>query len=68
MTAVIDPEDPTYVGEAIIEWIGYPRFWERDRIVVHVGTEEETEGLLTSILGRPFARGDGPGYSEGRCV
>jgi hypothetical protein len=68
VTAVIDPEDPTRVGEAIIEWTGRPRFWERDRIVVlYVGTEEETEGLLTSILGRPFARGDGPGYSEGRC-
>jgi len=68
VTAVIDPEDPTYVGEAIIEWAGYPRFWERDRIVVlYVGTDQETEDLLTSILGRPFARGDGPGYSEGRC-
>jgi hypothetical protein len=58
----IDPRDPSHIGTAIVEWTGNPRFWGRDRILVlYVGPDAATEGLLTSIMGPPFARGVGGG-------
>lgn len=54
----IDRTDPFHVGTAIVEWIGSPRFWERDRILVlYLGPDPAVEALVTSVLGPPFARG-----------
>ena len=54
----IDPDDPTNVGTAIVEWDGWPRFWQRDRIIVlYLGRDEPTIAMLTELLGAPFAVG-----------
>lgn len=68
----IDPDDPSHVGAAIVEWAGNPRFWHRGPILVlYLGEDQETEDLLTEVLGTPFARGSGPGRGlagvPGRC-
>lgn len=58
----IDPQDPSHVGRAIIEWAGNPRFWQRDRIIVlYLGGDPAVEAGITSVLGSPFARGQGRG-------
>lgn len=58
--ARIDPNDPSNVGTAIIDWVGWPRFWERDRILVlYAGRDEATIDLLVSVMGDPFAVGQG---------
>jgi len=60
VTAQIDRDDPSDVGDAYIAWAGPPWYWERDRIVVvYVGGRSETQELLMSILGEPFARTSG---------
>jgi hypothetical protein len=57
-SARIDRTDPFHIGTAIVEWIGSPRFWERDRIIVlYVGPDPAVQTLLTSVLGPPFATG-----------
>jgi hypothetical protein len=57
-SARIDRSDPFHVGTAIVEWIGSPRFWERDRILLlYVGPDPAVEAVLTSVLGPPFASG-----------
>jgi len=59
-TARIDRNDPSHVGSAMVDWVGRPRFWQRDRIaVLYLGPTQATETLLTSVLGMPFARGQG---------
>jgi hypothetical protein len=56
----IDPDDPSNVGTAIVEWAGSPKFWQRDRIIVlYLGTDEMTVDALTALMGEPFARGEG---------
>ena len=56
----IDPKDPSHVGNAIVEWTGNPRFWQRDRVIVlYMGTDASTEALLISMFGQPFAKGAG---------
>jgi hypothetical protein len=63
----IDPNDPSHVGTSIVEWVGNPRFWQRDRILVlYVGTDAPTEALLTTVMGAPFARGVGGGLGGPR--
>lgn len=58
----IDPDDPSHVGTAIVEWAGNPRFWHRGPILVlYLGADQVTEDLLIEVLGTPFARGPGPG-------
>lgn len=60
--ARIDPDDPSDLGTAIVEWAGNPRFWHRGPILVlYLGEDEATENLLTAVLGTPFARGSGSG-------
>jgi hypothetical protein len=60
VSSTIDRNDPSKVGTAIVEWMGTPRFWQRDRILVlYLGSKADTENLLTSVLGPPFARGPG---------
>jgi hypothetical protein len=65
----IDPDDPSNFGTSIIEWAGEPKFWLRDRILVlYLGTEEPVEEALISVLGEPFARGEGrPPLLGGGC-
>lgn len=66
----IDPADPTHIGTAIIEWAGSPKFWQRERLMVlYLGTAPAVEASLTSVLGQPFARGQGrdPGPAHHAC-
>jgi hypothetical protein len=67
--AMIDPADPTNVGTAIVEWDGWPKFWQRDRIIVlYLGRNEGTIELLTELMGDPFAQGqDRPQRLPGAC-
>jgi hypothetical protein len=56
--ALIDPNDPWHVGNAIVEWLGTPRFWARDLIIVgYNGADAEVQALITAALGAPFAVG-----------
>lgn len=59
VTARIDPDIPSELGDASVTWTGTPWYWEAGRIVViYVGGRTETAELLTSILGAPFAGGN----------
>jgi hypothetical protein len=54
--ATVNKRDPWNVGNAVVEWIGPPRFWMRDRVIVlYVGAEPAVDSALRTILGRPFA-------------
>jgi hypothetical protein len=54
--ATVNKRDPWNVGNAVVEWIGPPRFWMRDRgIVLYVGAEPAVDSALRTILGQPFA-------------
>ena len=56
----IDPNNPSDMGTAMIEWNGRPRLWQRDRMmIVYLGEDAATEALLRSVLGEPFASGQG---------
>ncbi len=58
--AQIDPTDPTNIGTSIVEWSGAPKFWGRDRLLVlYLGRDDPTAALLASVLGPPFAQGQG---------
>jgi len=60
--ARINPDDPSDFGNAIIEWAGNPRFWQRGpMLVLYLGEDQATEALITGVLGPPFAQGQGPG-------
>jgi len=65
--ASIDPDDPSHVGGSDVEWIGDPKFWQGDRVIVlYVGADAVTEDALDALLGEPFASGRGRGFSEER--
>lgn len=54
----VDPDDPSKIGTSIVTWMGTPRFWLRDRIVVlYLGQDAATETALRTVLGRTFAEG-----------
>jgi len=56
--ARIDPTDPWHVGNAIVEWLGTPRFWARDRIILgYNGPEQALVTRITAALGEPFVVG-----------
>jgi hypothetical protein len=56
--ARIDPTDPFHVGNAIVEWLGTPRFWSRDLIIVgYNGPDQAVLAWITAALGQPFAAG-----------
>lgn len=56
----IDKANPSNMGTTMVDWNGRPRMWQRDRmIVVYLGEDAATETLLRSILGDPFASGEG---------
>lgn len=62
VAARIDPDDPSNFGNAIVEWAGNPRFWQRGpMLVLYLGEDRATEALITGVLGPPFAQGQGPG-------
>ena len=64
--AKIDRNDPSHVGNGIVEWVGSPRFWLRDRaIVLYVGDDAGVDLALRNILGPPFAEGPGWGGRGG---
>lgn len=54
----INRGDPAVVGNAVVDWIGQPHFWQRDRLIVlSVGGSSSVVATLTSVLGQPFAQG-----------
>jgi hypothetical protein len=58
----VNPKDPSNVGNGIVEWIGPPRFWRRDNVIVtYVGGDVAVDRALRGILGRPFADSGVPG-------
>jgi hypothetical protein len=58
----INPTDPSQVGTSMVSWAGAPRFWRADRmIVLYLGDSPSIELGLTSLLGDPFAKGEGRG-------
>lgn len=60
--ARIDPNDPSNLGNAIVDWVGNPRFWQRGpMLVLYLGEDEATENLISELLGPPFAVGAGRG-------
>lgn len=68
--ARIDPIDPSNLGTAIIEWAGNPKFWQADRLIVlYLGNDPAVEAGISSVLGAPFARGQGrdPGPNRHLC-
>ncbi len=58
----INRNDPSNVGNAIVEWNGPPRFWLRDRVIVlYLGDNAATDAALRGLLGQPFAESREPG-------
>jgi hypothetical protein len=56
--ARINPTDPFHVGNAIVEWLGTPRFWARDLIIVgYNGSDQAVLARITAALGAPFVVG-----------
>jgi hypothetical protein len=56
----IDPDDPSHIGTSVVTWMGNPRLWQAERVIVlYLGRIPAVEAGLTSILGEPFARGQG---------
>lgn len=67
VAARIDPTDPSNLGTSIVEWAGNPKFWQADRIIVlYLGGDPAVEAGLSSVLGQPFARGQGRDPGPGR--
>ena len=70
VAARIDPKDPSNLGTSMVEWAGNPKFWQADRLIVlYLGSDLAVESGITSILGQPFARGQGrdPGPNRHSC-
>jgi hypothetical protein len=58
----IDPKDPWHIGTSVVEWIGRPRFWQRDRLLaLYLGQDAAMDNILRTVLGPPFASGEGGG-------
>jgi hypothetical protein len=54
----IDRDDPTKIGNGIVDWAGAPRFWLRDRVIVlYLAQDAATDSTLRALLGPPFAEG-----------
>jgi len=48
------------VGNAIVEWLGTPRFWSRELIIVgYNGSDHAVVTRITAALGAPFVVGAG---------
>ena len=48
--------DGSFVGSAVITWIGPPHFYRRDRlIVIYAGRADDVLQPLEAVLGTPFA-------------
>ncbi|MEO5619202.1 MAG: hypothetical protein ABIS67_15640 [Candidatus Eisenbacteria bacterium] len=64
-SAKIGRDDPSHVGNGIVEWTGTPRFWLRDRVIVlYLGKAEATDKALRALLGQPFAESREPGLAQ----
>lgn len=56
----IDRANPSQIGGTIVTWSGKPRFWLRDRIIIlYLGEDAATDATLRTVLGPPFAEGEG---------
>jgi hypothetical protein len=48
--------DGSFVGNAVISWIGPPHFYKSGRlIVIYAGTDDAVLRPLEAVLGSPFA-------------
>jgi hypothetical protein len=55
----IDRDDPSKIGTSIVDWVGRPRFWLRDRmLILYVGDDARTDAALRTLLGEPLAEAD----------
>jgi hypothetical protein len=61
----INRDDPSNIGNGLVEWIGPPRFWLRDRLIVnYVGDDAALDAALRAAFGLPFA--EAKGWAGGR--
>jgi hypothetical protein len=67
--AKINPTNPSDMGTSMVDWNGRPRFWQRDRLLIlYLGEDAATDTLLRSVLGQPFASGQGrPPLRDDSC-
>lgn len=66
--AAIDPNDPSHVGSAIVEWIGQPRFWSVSHALVsYSGASEGLVSDLREGFGAPFATAQGSPVPRESC-
>ena len=53
-------EDPNTRRVVIVEWIGRPKFWGRDRVmVIYQGATPALVDLISSVMGPPLVTGQG---------
>ncbi len=58
--SLIDPGDPSRVGNALVAWSGNPVFWEvGTALVLYLGPDEELLDELVEGLGESYAAGLG---------
>lgn len=49
------PPTGSPIGTTMVTWIDQPNFWAKDNVIVlHIGQDEATINLLTSVLGEPL--------------
>ncbi|GMR02783.1 MAG: hypothetical protein BMS9Abin20_1131 [Acidimicrobiia bacterium] len=67
---LIDRNDPSSIGNSMVEWRGDPTFWQRDTILVlYLGKQAATLNVLNELLGPAFAEGRGRSSPDsGDCV
>lgn len=66
--ALIDPADPSHVGNGIVSWSGNPVFWEvGPALVLYVGPDDELFEELVDGLGEPYAAGRGRTAGNTTC-
>lgn len=54
--AVLVDADGSSIGTSMVSWMATPHFYKKGRILVlYVGDNAETQGLLESVLGTQFA-------------
>ncbi len=55
----IDPQDPSKIGTSLVTWMGTPRFWLRENVLVlYLGQDAATDAVLRTVLDQPFAEGE----------
>ena len=59
--SVPDPSDPSREREILVEWMGTPHFYLRERLIVqYIGDDAAVVNVLKAALGPQFAGGAAP--------